>query len=328
MSSLEQKLLAILKSRDVRQMRRRLPLTEETSLIDFSSNDYLSLSKCAEFRTAFLQKLQSTPEILGSGGSRLLINGSAHCDLENRLKRFLGARNHEALLFNSGFDANVGFFSCVPQPGDVVVHDEYIHASVHDGIRASRAAGVAFSHNSVPDLERVLIQLRDERAGLRRGDSSVFLAVESLYSMDGTVPPLAEMVQLAQAVFPSGNAHFVVDEAHSTGLYGPLGRGLVSLLGLEDRVYARLHTFGKSLASTGGVCPLPSIDLYGLTWCTAVMIVTPVVKDYLINYARSLIYTTSLSNSAIVQADCSFDILESGRAQKVSSPPLIGHNKN
>jgi len=136
---------------------------------------------------------------------------------------------------------------------------------------------------------------------LDRGDSGVFLAVEGLYSMDGTVPPLVEMVQLVETMFPRGNAYFIVDEAHTTGVYGLLGRGLVSLLGLEDRVFARLHTFGKALASNG-----------------AVIITTPVVKDYLINYARPLIYTTSLSYSTILQIDCALDVLESGRAQKLS----------
>lgn len=252
MSSLEAKLSGALQSRDDRQMRRRLPLNSETSLVDFSSNDYLSLSKCPDLRSAFLAKLHSSTEILGSGGSRLLINGSPHSELEHRLGRFFGVGEQEALLFNSGFDANVGFFSCIPQPGDVVVHDEYIHASVHDGIRASRASGVHFAHNSTVDLERTLIRLKDERPNLGRGASSVFLAMESLYSMDGTVPPLGEMVQLVENLFPKGNAYFVIDEAHATGVYGPLGRGLVSLLGLEHRVFARLHTFGKALASSGG----------------------------------------------------------------------------
>jgi 8-amino-7-oxononanoate synthase len=250
---LEQKLAGALKSRDARQTRRRLPLTDEAFLVDFSSNDYLSLSKCPDLRSAFIEKLRSIQDILGSGGSRLLVNGSAHDELENRLKIFLGGTDKEALLFNSGFDANVGFFTCVPQPGDVVVHDEYIHASVHDGIRASRAARAQFAHNSTSDLEQILSRLMNDRPGLHRGDTNLFIAVEGVYSMDGTICPLAEMVQLVENMFPKGNTYFVVDEAHTTGIYGPLGRGLVSLLGLENRVFARLHTFGKALASTGGM---------------------------------------------------------------------------
>jgi len=144
----------------------------------------------------------------------LLVNGKAHVALEARLADFF--RNETTLLFKSGFDANVGFFSYVPQLGDVIVYDEYIHASVHDGIRPSRAkdAQFSFSHNSMSELGRLLSRLRDERAGL-------FLALESLYSMDGTFAPLREMADLLDEVFPLKNGYLVVDEAHAAGIYGP-----------------------------------------------------------------------------------------------------------
>ena len=189
---------------------------------------------------------------MGSGGSRLLVNGHGHTALEARLARFF--ESPTALLFNSGLDANVGFFSCVPQPGDVVVFDEYIHASVHDGVRASRAreAQFSFEHNSVSSLGEVLLRLLNDRPGLRSGDTSVFVAVESIYSMDGTIAPLTEIVELLESLFPRGNGYLVVDEAHATGVYGPQGRGMVAKLGLEKRVLARLHTFGKALAGSGG----------------------------------------------------------------------------
>ena len=265
-SSLEKQLTAALKSREVRHIRRSLPPSADTALVDFSSNDYLSLSKSSELRTRFLEKLGTAKQILGSGGSRLLINGSAHADLEDRLRIFFSRTDAapqpapspsptltlDALLFNSGFDANVGFFACVPQPGDYVVYDEYIHASVHDGMRMSRAKCVPFQHNSTKHLEKILLSLKNERPELVDGSGSVFIAVESLYSMDGTISPLADIIQLAESAFPSGNAYVSVDEAHSTGIYGPNGRGLVTLLGLQDRVFARLHTFGKALAGTGG----------------------------------------------------------------------------
>jgi 8-amino-7-oxononanoate synthase len=332
-SSLEKQLIAALKLREVRQIRRVLPPSADTALVDFSSNDYLSLSKSTELRNRFLEKLGSTERILGSGGSRLLINGSAHVDLEDRLQFFFSgidaaqqrgqtpspAPTLDALLFNSGFDANVGFFACVPQPGDFVVYDEYIHASVHDGMRMSRAKCVPFQHNSVEDLEKVLLGLKTERTEMFDGNGSVFIAVEGLYSMDGTIPPLEDIVQLAESAFPKGNAYVSVDEAHSTGIYGPNGRGLVNLLGLQDRVFARLHTFGKALAGTGGelLCsdPVESPLMYGI----AVLLVPPIVKQYLINYARTLIYTTSLSYANIISANCSFDLLESGRADEVRS---------
>jgi len=267
-SSLGKQLTVALESREVRDIRRFLPPPTDAALVDFSSNDYLSLSKSSELRTSFLEKLGSTEQILGSGGSRLLINGSAHVDLEDRLRIFFSRIDAtpqpsspiltlDALLFNSGFDANVGFFACVPHPGDVIVYDEYIHASVHDGMRMSRARSVPFKHNSVGDLEKKLFDLINERPELTDGKGSVFIAVESLYSMDGTISPLTDIIQLAESVFPNNNAYVSVDEAHSTGVYGTNGRGLVNLLGLQDRVFARLHTFGKALAGTGGELGLP-----------------------------------------------------------------------
>jgi len=324
-STLEKQLTAALKSREARHIHRSLPPSADAALVDFSSNDYLSLSKSSELRTRFLEKLGSTEQILGSGGSRLLINGSAHVDLEDRLRLFFSRTDpaspltlaQDALLFNSGFDANVGFFACVPQPGDCVLYDEYIHASVHDGMRVSRAVCVPFQHNSIEDLEKKLLRQKNERPGLADGSDSVFIAVESLYSMDGTISPLADIIQLAESAFPSRNAYVFVDEAHSTGIYGPNGRGLVNLLGLQSRVFARLHTFGKALAGTGGesVCsdPVESMLKRGI----AVLLVPPLVKQYLINYARTLIYTTSLSYANIISANCSFDFLESGRADEV-----------
>lgn len=329
-SSLEKQLTAALESREARHIRRSLPPSADTALVDFSSNDYLSLSKSSELRIRFLEKLGSAEQILGSGGSRLLINGSAHVELENRLRTFFSRADAapqpgssspiltlDALLFNSGFDANVGFFACVPQPEDFIVYDEYIHASVHDGMKISRARSIPFKHNSVKDLEKILFSLKNERPELAHGIGSVFIAVESLYSMDGTISPLADIIRLAESAFPRNNAYVSVDEAHSTGIYGPNGRGLVSLLGLQDRVFARLHTFGKALAGTGGELIYPNAVESALKHGIAVLLIPPLVKQYLINYARTLIYTTSLSYANIISTDCSFDILESGRADEV-----------
>jgi 8-amino-7-oxononanoate synthase len=225
---------------------------------DFSSNDFLSLSSSPLLRARLLAALNAAPSILGSGGSRILVYNHAHATLEARLARSF--RAPAALLFNSGFDANAGFFACIPQPGDALIYDAAIHASVHDGVRASRIAPRlrrSFAHNDVRALRAVLRELRAEYpvvADSEGGESSVFVAVESVYSMDGTVAPLREMLDVMEEVFPERNAHLVVDEAHATGIYGPGGRGMVALLGLEDRVLARLHTFGKALAASGGVC--------------------------------------------------------------------------
>lgn len=302
-SALRRKLEAALASRDNRWIRRRLPDPATASaltspLTDFTSNDYLSLSSSKHLRSHFLDKLSTAPDILGSGGSRLLVNGQAHANLEERLRQFFGGE--AALLFNSGFDANVGFFSCIPQPGDAIVYDEYIHASVHDGMRASRVERpslIPFDHNSVQALRLALMVARN-----RLGEGqSVFVAVESLYSMDGTFSPLKEMVEAIEEIFPSGNAYLIVDEAHSTGIYGPGGKGRVAMLGLEDKVLVRLHTFGKALAASG-----------------AVIVTNNVIKDYMVNYARSLIYTTSLSYANIIAADASFDMLLDGTALHLS----------
>lgn len=222
---------------------------------DFSSNDYLSLATSPLLHARVLAALHAAPMILGSGGSRLLVHSAVHTALEARLAKTF--RAPAALLFNSGFDANAGFFACIPQAGDALLHDAAIHASVYDGARASRlAAGRrrSFAHNDVRALRDALCALREECMALRRGTASVFVAVESVYSMDGSVAPLCAMLDTMHAVFPAGNAHMVVDEAHATGLYGHRGRGLVALLGVEDRVLARLHTFGKALAASGGAC--------------------------------------------------------------------------
>jgi 8-amino-7-oxononanoate synthase len=317
MSSLAGQMQAALTSREGRLIRRSLPNPAESQLIDFNSNDYLSLSQYTPLRSHFLSKLRSAPNILGSGGSRLLVNGRAHNDLETRLAQFFNAP--AALLFNSGLDANVGFFSCVPQPGDIVVSDAYIHASVHDGVRVSRVRGShrTFSHNSIPALRQVLENIISEKQEIESGRYSVFVAVESLYSMDGTFSPLKEIVELVEELFKKGNGYVVVDEAHSTGIYGPQGRGIVALLGLENRVLARLHTFGKALAGSGG--PYVSLGMGPFTHLhtIAVIVTNGLLRDYLINYARSLIYTTSLSYANVIAVDCSFDMLNNGVAQNV-----------
>jgi 7-keto-8-aminopelargonate synthetase-like enzyme len=226
----------------------------ELDPVDFSSNDYLSLASSPDLRTRFIDRLHASPNILGARGSRLLDGGTLeHALLEERLSAFFDVP--AALLYTSGYDANVGFFSCVPRAQDIVLHDELIHASVHDGLRASRvskASTAAFAHNDVRALGRILARLVGEREDVRGGTSNVFIAVESLYSMDGDVAPLAAICETVERLLPNHNGHIVVDEAHATGVYGPHGRGLVAHFGLEDRIAARLHTFGKALAGSGG----------------------------------------------------------------------------
>lgn len=243
-----------LNQRETRSALRKLTITPPTS-IDFSSNDFLSLSTSPILRALFLAELHTHRSSfqLGSRGSRLLDGNSLYAEsLERSIAAFHNAPT--GLLFNSGFDANAGFFACIPQAGDVIVYDEYIHASVHEGMRLSRAGScVPFAHNSLGEFERVL---RDKVEGdqlVRDGKRNVFVAVESVYSMDGDVAPIRRIVEVVEKMLPRGNGHVVVDEAHSTGITGPGGRGVVCGLGLEERVFARLHTFGKAMASSGGV---------------------------------------------------------------------------
>ncbi|KAF5390013.1 hypothetical protein D9757_003800 [Collybiopsis confluens] len=353
--SLGSKLRAALASRETRSIRRRLPepsVLGKQSVVDFTSNDYLSLSTSPLLRARFLQKIseEGREQILGSAGSRLLVNPDAHDRLERRIETVLSRPCQEryntpqvGLLFNSGFDANVSFFTCIPQPGDVIILDEYIHASVWDGVRASRVEQrqcvKTFEHNSVDSLRLTLESLLNGAGSstlenhslserLRQGTSSVFVAVESLYSMDGTLAPLREINTFLDDLFPRRNGYLVVDEAHATGIYGPPGRpgcGRVSQLGLdgglgsqvgvsdreralgqECRVLARLHTFGKALAGSG-----------------AIFLTTPLLNSYLINFARPLIYTTALAHPNVVLAEAAFDLMVEGKTEPLSKQLLF-----
>lgn len=230
-----------------------------------SSNDYLSVTSSESLRSAYLERLANSPQIFGSTGSRLLSGCSlAHSALENRLSTFFNSPS--ALLFNSGWDANVSFFATVPQASDWVICDELVHASVHSGLRASRVPPerrMIFSHNSPEGLEEVLQQIaRDPSFG---HNSTVFLALESLYSMDGDMAPLPLLLDILEQYVPRIRHCVVVDEAHSTGVYGEHGKGLVYALAEEGgwasgdgnrrgkaRVDVRLMTFGKAVGCSGG----------------------------------------------------------------------------
>jgi 8-amino-7-oxononanoate synthase len=166
--------------------------------------------------------------------------------------------------------------------------------------RASKC--IPFAHNSVPHLRHLLETLVAEDSGIARGTKNIFIAVESVYSMDGDLAPLAEIRGLATELLPHNNGHIVVDEAHATGVLGPKGRGLVSQLGLEKDVFARLHTFGKGLACSG-----------------AIVLCSPVVRSYLINYARPLIYTTFMPFPSLAAIKASYSLLSSGGTETLAA---------
>lgn len=246
-SPLERRLSALLDKRRSQSKLRTLKSSPPGS-VDFSSNDFLSLSSNTDFQNEYLATLNNSRTPLGSTGSRLLDGNSQYAeDLEGEIAAFHGAE--AGLLANSGFDANVSIFAFLPREGDVIIYDELIHASVHDGMRQSRATTqIAFKHNDVDDLRRILKQA----APVDDSRRTVFVAVETVYSMDGDLAPLTEIVELIESTFPRRNAHLIVDEAHATGIYGPNGSGRVCELGLEKRISIRLHTFGKALACNGG----------------------------------------------------------------------------
>lgn len=253
-TQVEQQLTDVLFRRSQESRLRTLTLAHPHS-VDFSSNDFLSLSNSSSLRNKFLEIISSSPNApFGSGGSRLLDGNSVYVE---ELERFI-AHHHRAeanggLLFNSGYDANAGFFACVPQPGDIVLYDESVHASIHEGMRTSRATKkIKFLHNSTNALKSILDDISHDKEFV----GNIFVAVESVYSMDGDVAPLKEMLNVSDETIPGG-VLFVVDEAHATGVIGNYGRGLVCALSLEKRVFARLHTFGKAMACNGGNTTLP-----------------------------------------------------------------------
>jgi len=251
-SSLQNAMSTHLANRKASSSLRSLT-TAPANSIDFSSNDFLSLSTSPLLKNAFFQELQNHPGLpVGSGGSRLLDGNSKYAEvLERDIAAFHNAS--AGLLFNSGYDANAGFFATVPQSGDVILYDEFIHASVHEGMRLSRAKKtLPFKHNSVSSLKSRLDELRSSDMVVAEASRDVLIAVESLYSMDGDIAPLVEIVKVVESSLPLGNGHIIVDEAHPTGIFGEKGRGVVCSLGLEKRIFAKLHTFGKAIGCHGG----------------------------------------------------------------------------
>lgn len=246
---------------DKRRSNQSLALTvpntwQISDNVDFCSNDILSLGSSGRLREEFLKELARHPDFSpGSGGSRLLDGSYPYLqETEDLIARYHSAETR--LLLNSGYDGNLAIWSAIPRLGDVIVYDALVHASTHEGIRHSLAMDCKeFAHNDVDSFKSVLLSILDSQAPVRQKKRCVLVAVESVYSMDGDVCPLQDLIDTAYAVFgeESGVVQFVVDEAHSTGIIGDKGRGLVSELGLEKHVAVRLHTFGKAMCASGGM---------------------------------------------------------------------------
>lgn len=244
---------------------RRIPDSTPAGIVDLSSNDYLGLAEDTALAEEFLAHTPVTPELMTSSASRLLgSRQTAYTRLEATLKHLYG---RPALMFNSGYHANVGAISALAAADTLFVVDRLVHASVIDGLRMSSARFERFAHNDTAHLSRIL----QKKAGDYR---TVVIVIESVYSMDGDEAPLAEIAQL-KADYP--HALLYVDEAHAVGVCGPAGLGCSAALRRPEDVDILVGTLGKALASAG-----------------AFVITHGVLRDYLVNRARPLIYSTAL----------------------------------
>lgn len=254
-------------------------LKTENKLIDFCSNDYLGFSRNETLQKNILAATEKMHfHLNGSTGSRLISGNTAFTEeLEKRIADFHNAE--AALLYNSGYDANIGLFSSVSKRNDVVFYDELVHASIHDGLRMNHLAKTySFKHNSVEDL----------KSKLKLASGEVFVVIESVYSMDGDLAPLKEIAIACEEY----GWNLIVDEAHATGVVCRKGEGLVQLEELEEKVFARVHTFGKAMGCHG-----------------AIVLGNNMLRDYLINFSRSFIYTTALPIHAQVAIDEGYKFL-------------------
>ncbi|QEC66072.1 8-amino-7-oxononanoate synthase [Panacibacter ginsenosidivorans] len=258
--------------------------------IDFCSNDYLGIVKNDLLRQSPTMKHNWKN---GSTGSRLL---SGNYPLIEEVEKEL-AVFHEAdaaLLFNSGYDANMGVISSIPQRGDTIIYDQLCHASIRDGIRLSFGQSYSFAHNDLDNLERKIKQT----------EGNVFVVTESLFSMDGDLCPLQSIVALCEKY----NAHLIIDEAHATGIIGEKGEGLVQQLQLQQKIFCRIHTFGKAVGCHG-----------------AVVLGSQQLKDYLINFARSFIYSTSLPEHSIACIKASYTLFPLMNNERAHLKKMIEH---
>ncbi len=252
---------------------------------DFCSNDYLGMvtNRMLDTNSGALNS--------GSMGSRLIAgNYQLIEEIEKQIAQF--HQSEAALLFNSGYDANIGLLSSVPQKGDTILYDQLCHASIRDGIRLSFAHSFSFQHNDMVDLERKL--------ELTKG--TLFIVTESVFSMDGDYCPLKQLVSLSAKY----NAHLIIDEAHATGIVGEKGEGLVQQLNLQEAVFARMHSFGKALGCHG-----------------AAIVGSVILRNYLINFARPFIYSTALPAHSVALIGESYRLFPSMHAERMYLMGLI-----
>lgn len=259
---------------------------ENVSGINLCSNDYLDLARDSRLKLAVLHAVAAT-EMAGSTGSRLLSGNSAEWEeLEADFASFAGTK--ASLYFCSGYAANIGLLSSVLKCGDLVFSDAMNHASLIDGIRLSGATKVIYPHCDLQFLEEALREHKAS-AGAR------LIVTESVFSMEGDVAPIEGLIRLAR----EHGAELVVDEAHAIGVCGPQGRGIAAELGVEQQMFAIVHTCGKALASAGAfVC------------CGAT------VKQYLVNRARTFIFSTAMPPYLAHQIRAALQLAREADAQR------------
>lgn len=266
--NLEEKLAERERAGNVRSLPVLYP-----GLSDFSGNDYLGFSGA----------LTSDGHLpAGSTGSRLISgNHPVFYTLENEiLPAFHGFE--AALFFGSGYTANTGLFSCIAGRGDTILYDEKVHASIRDGIRMGLSKAHAFRHNSTEDLE----------TRMQRAEGQVFVAVESVYSMDGDLAPLHEIAALCARY----EAFLVVDEAHALGV---LGKGLIDAYQLQRSVFAAVFTYGKAFGVHGAAVCGPEI-----------------LKRFLLNFSRPFIYTTAPAPESVQRVIDAYTLFSSEEGQR------------
>ena len=271
----------------------------DSDAVDFSSNDYLGFSKSETiFDSTHQYLIENNLKRNGATGSRLLSgNHGLYTETEAILCDF--HESEAALIFNSGYDANIGFFSSVPQRGDIILYDEYIHASIRDGITMSKAKSYKFKHNDLQDLKEKISRftrndLEDEkmsfRTNVRNLKNEIYIVTESVFSMDGDSPDLNALAEFCK----QNNCFLIVDEAHAVGVFGQKGCGEVQKLGLQNKIFARIITFGKALGCHG-----------------AAILGTKELKNFLVNFSRSFIYTTALPPHSLATIKSSYELLDS-----------------
>ncbi len=255
-------------------------LKNTSGLIDFCSNDYLGLAQNEDLLNTISN---ANKKQLGATGSRLITGNYTEIeDLERYLANFFNGES--ALLFNSGYTANLSIISTLCRKGDFVIFDELIHASLHDGLALSKANKIQFKHNNLQDLEEWLIYANTKI----EDESCIFILVESIYSMDGDLCDIKAIVDLTKKY----NAYIILDEAHSTGLYEN-SKGWAIQNRVEDQIFARIYTFGKAIAYDG-----------------AIIVGNKKLRNYLINFARPFIYTTAPNKNKVATIKSIFEFLE------------------